>query len=146
MGGNSNNNSNNNNKAKKEDEDPDDYFTKQKKMTEKKELKPVDHLQMNYKPFRREFYIECPEIRDMTQTQVDEYRKQLGDITVRGNNVPKPVKNWWQCGLSDSILNILVKKKKFLSPFPIQCQALPVIMKGRDTIGIAETGSGKTLA
>ena len=31
-------------------------------------------------------------------------------------------------------------------PFPIQKQALPALMSGRDVIGIAKTGSGKTLA
>ena len=31
-------------------------------------------------------------------------------------------------------------------PTPIQAQAIPVIMSGRDMIGIAKTGSGKTLA
>jgi len=40
----------------------------------------------------------------------------------------------------------VIEKKGFAKPFPIQCQALPAIMNGRDVIGIAETGSGKTLA
>ena len=40
----------------------------------------------------------------------------------------------------------MIEKKKFEKPFPIQCQAIPVGMSGRDQIGIAETGSGKTLA
>jgi ATP-dependent RNA helicase DDX46/PRP5 len=31
-------------------------------------------------------------------------------------------------------------------PTPIQAQALPIILSGRDMIGIAKTGSGKTLA
>lgn len=31
-------------------------------------------------------------------------------------------------------------------PTPIQAQAIPIIMSGRDVIGIAKTGSGKTLA
>jgi ATP-dependent RNA helicase DDX46/PRP5 len=34
----------------------------------------------------------------------------------------------------------------FKQPFPIQSQAIPAILQGRDLIGIAETGSGKTLA
>jgi ATP-dependent RNA helicase DDX46/PRP5 len=34
----------------------------------------------------------------------------------------------------------------FEKPFPVQCQAIPAIMSGRDCIGIAKTGSGKTLA
>ena len=37
-------------------------------------------------------------------------------------------------------------RRKFSAPFPIQSQAIPCIMSGRDFIGIAETGSGKTLA
>lgn len=40
----------------------------------------------------------------------------------------------------------LLERKKFEVPFPIQCQAMPAAMSGRDLIGIAETGSGKTLA
>ncbi|MCI22962.1 DEAD-box ATP-dependent RNA helicase 42, partial [Trifolium medium] len=39
-----------------------------------------------------------------------------------------------------------IKKANFEKPMPIQAQALPVIMSGRDCIGIAKTGSGKTLA
>lgn len=34
----------------------------------------------------------------------------------------------------------------FEKPTPIQAQAIPAIMSGRDVIGIAKTGSGKTLA
>lgn len=40
----------------------------------------------------------------------------------------------------------MLKKLKFEKPTPIQCQAVPAIMSGRDLIGIAKTGSGKTLA
>jgi ATP-dependent RNA helicase DDX46/PRP5 len=40
----------------------------------------------------------------------------------------------------------VVRKLGFAKPTPIQSQALPAIMSGRDVIGIAKTGSGKTLA
>ena len=36
--------------------------------------------------------------------------------------------------------------KQIKKPFPIQMQAIPTIMSGRDCLGISETGSGKTLA
>lgn len=39
-----------------------------------------------------------------------------------------------------------VFRNQFEKPTPIQAQAIPAIMSGRDLIGIAKTGSGKTLA
>jgi len=41
---------------------------------------------------------------------------------------------------------MFVNRSKFEKPTPIQAQAIPAIMSGRDLIGIAKTGSGKTLA
>ena len=46
-------------------------------------------------------------------------------------------------GLPQSLLDIL-KKENYKSPYPIQKQAVPVILKGNDVLGIAQTGSGKT--
>lgn len=46
-------------------------------------------------------------------------------------------------GLSSNIIHS-VKKLGYLKPFPIQEQAVPVILKGKDLMGIAQTGSGKT--
>uniref|UniRef100_A0A915MGW1 RNA helicase n=1 Tax=Meloidogyne javanica TaxID=6303 RepID=A0A915MGW1_MELJA len=37
-------------------------------------------------------------------------------------------------------------RHNYQKPTPIQAQAIPAIMSGRDVIGIAKTGSGKTLA
>lgn len=37
-----------------------------------------------------------------------------------------------------------VNKLGYLKPFPIQEQAVPVILQGKDLMGIAQTGSGKT--
>lgn len=46
-------------------------------------------------------------------------------------------------GLSSNIISS-VKKLGYLKPFPIQEQAIPVILQGKDLMGIAQTGSGKT--
>ncbi|WNI37490.1 DEAD/DEAH box helicase [Chryseobacterium sp. SG20098] len=46
-------------------------------------------------------------------------------------------------GLSHNIIRS-VKKLGYLKPFPIQEQAVPVILEGKDLMGIAQTGSGKT--
>ena len=34
--------------------------------------------------------------------------------------------------------------KGYEKPYPIQQQAIPAILKGKDVLGIAQTGSGKT--
>src|SRR5690242_17671454 len=39
-----------------------------------------------------------------------------------------------------------IRGKGFTSPTPIQDQAIPAILDGRDVIGIANTGTGKTAA
>lgn len=46
-------------------------------------------------------------------------------------------------GLSDALLKS-VAEQKYLEPYPIQQQAIPAILKGKDILGIAQTGSGKT--
>ncbi len=47
--------------------------------------------------------------------------------------------------LSPRLLEVL-EKNKFIIPTPIQEKAIPVVMEGKDLIGIAQTGTGKTLA
>ncbi|PXA95211.1 RNA helicase [Caulobacter sp. D5] len=48
-------------------------------------------------------------------------------------------------GLAKPILKALADKG-YTQPTPIQAQAIPVVMKGRDLLGIAQTGTGKTAA
>ncbi|WP_400261612.1 DEAD/DEAH box helicase [Sphingobacterium sp. SG20118] len=46
-------------------------------------------------------------------------------------------------GLSHNIISS-VKQLGYLKPFPIQEQGIPVILSGKDMMGVAQTGSGKT--
>lgn len=112
---------------------------------QKKDLAKVDHSLIDYMPFRKNFYIEVPEIAKMTHEEVELYREELEGIHVKGKGCPKPIKEWAQCGVSKKVLDVL-KKNGFDKPTPIQTQAIPAVMSGRDLIGIAKTGSGKTLA
>ena len=46
-------------------------------------------------------------------------------------------------GLSDEVL-AAVKDAGYETPTPIQKGAIPVVLQGRDVLGIAQTGTGKT--
>ena len=46
-------------------------------------------------------------------------------------------------GLPKSLLELL-DKENYKSPYPIQKEAIPMVLKGKDVLGIAQTGSGKT--
>ncbi|PIR42017.1 MAG: hypothetical protein COV30_00675 [Candidatus Yanofskybacteria bacterium CG10_big_fil_rev_8_21_14_0_10_37_15] len=54
-------------------------------------------------------------------------------------------KSFQGLGISPSLFEVL-NKLKFIIPTPIQHQAIPVAIEGKDLIGVAQTGTGKTLA
>ncbi|XP_664922.1 U5 snRNP 100 kD protein [Cryptosporidium hominis TU502] len=66
-------------------------------------------------------------------------------INVRGKDVPNPIRNWKDCHVLE-IQTELIKNIGYEKPTPIQMQCIPIGLKLRDMIGIAETGSGKTIA
>lgn len=122
-----------------------DDLTAMMKKSKKKEIGVVDHAKMNYAEFRKNFYSESVEIAAMDDSEVTELRAELDNITVKGQAPPKPIQKFPQGGFGAQILEV-VRDLKFDKPSSIQAQALPAIMSGRDTIGVAKTGSGKTMA
>ncbi len=59
--------------------------------------------------------------------------------------VPTPVSAFQQLGLSEPLLRAL-EKSGYTLPTPIQAQAIPLLLEGRDLLGQAQTGTGKTAA
>lgn len=43
-------------------------------------------------------------------------------------------------------LRLALKNEDYLEPTPIQARAIPLLIEGRDLLGIAQTGTGKTAA
>lgn len=115
------------------------------KKVKKKELATVDHSAVDYEPFRKVFYHPPAEIDDMSEELANQIRLEMDAITVRGKDCPKPLTKWSHCGLPASCLDV-IKRLGYETPTPIQSQAIPAIMSGRDIIGVAKTGSGKTMA
>ena len=60
-------------------------------------------------------------------------------------DIPKMDTEFTKLGLSDE-LAFAVQEMGYVTPTPIQVQAIPVVLKGGDVIGSAQTGTGKTAA
>jgi len=50
-----------------------------------------------------------------------------------------------ELGVSEAVLSA-VRDAGYKHPTPIQAQAIPLVLKGRDVMGLAQTGTGKTAA
>lgn len=70
---------------------------------------------------------------------------RTNDITIRGNDIPKPVLEMSDVEWPSRILTS-IKRQNFTKPTSIQATSWPISLAGRDLVGIAQTGSGKTLA
>ncbi|KAI1416014.1 P-loop containing nucleoside triphosphate hydrolase protein [Hypoxylon sp. FL1857] len=128
-----------------ENVDPDSFLAIAAKARKKKDIPSVDYSKIDLEPVRKNFWVEPAELAEMTEAELADLRIELDGIKVSGKDVPKPVQKWSQCALSRKTLDI-IESLGYEKPTPIQMQAFPAIMSGRDVIGVAKTGSGKTLA
>jgi len=87
--------------------------------------------------------LQINRLMSSTDDSVAEYLRKY-EIKVDGTDIPPPVLNFEHANLPENILNFVVKQ--FDAPTPIQAQALPIAMEGKNMVGIGQTGSGKTLA
>ncbi len=60
-------------------------------------------------------------------------------------NTHEPVAGFTHFGL-DPVLHRGIAAAGFSTPRPIQLQAIPAVLEGRDVLGLAQTGTGKTAA
>ncbi|NWS76309.1 DDX42 helicase, partial [Crotophaga sulcirostris] len=107
-------------------------------------LPPIDHSEIEYPPFEKNFYNEHEEITSLTPQQVVELRHKL-NLRVSGAAPPRPGSSFAHFGFDEQLMH-QIRKSEYTQPTPIQCQGVPVALSGRDMIGIAKTGSGKTAA
>jgi ATP-dependent RNA helicase RhlE len=75
----------------------------------------------------------------------------MDKIRKKGYNIPmtQPIQqssnSFYGLGIAPKILEAL-DRMKFTVPTPIQRKAIPIVIDGKDIIGVAQTGTGKTLA
>lgn len=76
-------------------------------------------------------------------------RRSLGievqsDPTAPGQT-PAPIQSWSELGILPSWMGKSLQEHNWHTPMPVQAQAIPILLAGRNLIAIAQTGSGKTV-
>ncbi|CAN1306869.1 DEAD-box ATP-dependent RNA helicase 37 [Linum perenne] len=95
-------------------------------------------------PFSEEDDAECaPSGQESTGINFDAYE----DIPVEasGTNIPPPVNTFAEIDLGEAV-NQNIRRCKYVKPTPVQRNAIPILLAGRDLMACAQTGSGKTAA
>lgn len=97
-------------------------------------------------PIQKNFYTESELTRERSHVEIEHFLTEH-QITLHGYTVdiPKPVLTINECTFLGESRHMF-ERKNFKTPSPIQSQAWPIVLSGRDLVGIAQTGSGKTLA
>ncbi|KAL2487467.1 DEAD-box ATP-dependent RNA helicase 57 [Abeliophyllum distichum] len=83
------------------------------------------------------------------QLERDALFRKKHNIHVSGSNIPSPLQNFAELQLRYSCRSYLLRNLAelgFKEPTPIQRQAIPVLLSGRECFACAPTGSGKTFA
>lgn len=66
-------------------------------------------------------------------------------MTTKQFSPTEPTAGFSELGIAPALLESLTRHK-YTTPTPIQQQAIPTAIQGKDIVGIAQTGTGKTLA
>lgn len=80
------------------------------------------------------------------EDELNAFRNRL-KIKVKGEAVPNPCPTFHEMNISKSIKSVLlhnIEESRWKEPTPIQMQAIPALIQGRDILASAPTGSGKT--
>ncbi|KAF5367174.1 hypothetical protein D9758_004044 [Tetrapyrgos nigripes] len=107
-------------------------------------LRAVDWNHTKVERFEKNFYAEDKRVSARSDREVEEFRR-FKEIRVQGRNVPRPVTSFEEAGFPEYLM-ASIRAQGFASPTPIQCQAWPMALSGRDVVAIAQTGSGKTIS
>lgn len=121
-----------------------------RKLQSKKAKHPGDSLikpmwdMAKLEPIEKDFYKPHVDVNSRSEEDIQIFR-MAKEITVSGNNVPRPNQVFDEGNFPDHIMNT-IKEQGWAEPTGIQAQGWPIALSGRDMVGIASTGSGKTLA
>ncbi|KAJ6612241.1 P-loop containing nucleoside triphosphate hydrolase protein [Mycena sp. CBHHK59/15] len=107
-------------------------------------LRQIDWATTKIEHFEKNFYLEDKKVKERSEKEIEDFKRSK-EIKVQGRGVPRPVSSFDECGFPEYLMTS-IRAQGFAAPTPIQCQAWPMALSGRDVVAIAQTGSGKTIA
>lgn len=97
----------------------------------------VYRMETTWKPTKRF-------LKAHSDKQLIRQRDKYG-IKIEGEDCTVLMKKFSQMRLPGTLLDYLERRLEIHHPSPIQMQGIPLVLSGRDMIGVAHTGSGKSL-
>ena len=100
--------------------------------------------------FEKDLYMEHPDVTARSEADARAFRAARG-ITVTdapsrtGTSTPAPARSFEECSFP-KYLHTQLLNAGFREPSPVQAQAWPLVLSGRNLVAVAATGSGKTLS
>ncbi len=123
-------------------------ITKSKKTSKNEEKSKTDRVSENSKKLKRliaDFKSKEEENKNLNNTKESDDEPSKEDNNEEEESNPVDKTTFHDLGLLPQLCEA-AEAMKFKHPTPIQSQAIPFALEGRDIIGLAQTGSGKTAA
>ncbi|KOC61471.1 putative ATP-dependent RNA helicase DDX52 [Habropoda laboriosa] len=102
----------------------------------------------NIKKKYKETSLTEDKLLKLEREKINQFRNQHR-IKVTGSRIPEPISEFMKLsttyGIPDKLLNNIINCG-YVHPTPIQMQAIPALLQGRQILACAPTGSGKTAA
>lgn len=109
-----------------------------------RQLNLPDWKAIELTPFKKDFYQPNEAAAARTADEIAQFRREHKITVADESQAPNPMLTFDDITLPDYVANE-IKKRKYITPTPIQAQGWPIALSGRNMVGIAQTGSGKTL-
>ncbi|XP_010524794.1 PREDICTED: DEAD-box ATP-dependent RNA helicase 37-like isoform X1 [Tarenaya hassleriana] len=104
-----------------------------------------DRREREVNPFGDDAELEQPPFTEQENSGINFDAYEDIPVETSGDNVPPPVNTFAEIDLGEA-LNLNIRRCKYVKPTPVQRNAIPILITGRDLMACAQTGSGKTAA
>ena len=104
----------------------------------REQVTPVDWSATAREPFQRLFPEPATRLRPDSEERRAALHVRVEDVGDLGDAVPAPAETFQELGVLPEYALVGLRDNGIATPMPIQAQALPLVLAGRDVIGLAQ--------